>query len=169
MTHLAAVRGLDVLVRPQGYKRANGYSASDFHYDAQSAAVTCPQNKQLDFTREGEQKGQTIKIYRCRVKDCPAAALCKDRRGRRVIEIWAHTPAVQQMRKLLQTAPAQEQLSKRGQIIEKHFGQIKQNDAFRRWTVRGFDNVRTQWALINLISNLRALHRLWIHQKAELN
>src|SRR5262249_52164937 len=125
--------------------------------------------KQLDFTREGRQKGQTIKIYRCRIKDCPVAALCKDRRGRRAIEIWAHTPAVQDMRNRLQTAEAREQLSKRGQIIEKHFGQIKQNDGFRRWTVRGSENVRAQWALINLTSNLRALFSLWIRQKAELN
>lgn len=162
----ASARQHDVLVRPQGYRRQNGYSASDFHYDATSGTVTCPQKKQLDFTREALQKGQKVKIYRCRVKDCPAAALCKDKKGRRVIEIWSHTAAVQAMRERLKQAQAQEQLSQRGRIIERHFAQIKQHDGFRRWTVRGVENVRTQWALINLICNLRVLYSQWAPKKA---
>ena len=110
-----------------------------------------------------------IKQYRCRVKDCPVAALCKDKKGRRVIEAWPHTAAVQAMRQRLEQPQAQEQLSKRGRIIERHFGHIKQHDGFRRWTVRGAENVRTQWALLNLTMNLRALAKLWMSQKQQLN
>ena len=86
-----------------------------------------------------------------------------------MVEIWPHTPAVQQMRQRLKSVEAQEALSKRGRIIERHFGHIKQHDGFRRWTVRGADNVRTQWALINLTTNLRVLHKRWSQQKHHLN
>lgn len=167
----AAQRQLNVLVQPQdgGSHKAAGYSARDFHYDPVAGTVTCPQNKQLDYGGDARQKGQQVKRYRCHVKDCPVAHLCKDSKGRRVIEIWGHTAAVQQMRQRLKSLEAQEALSKRGRIIERHFGQIKQHEGFRRWTVRGADNVRTQWALINLSINLRALHKRWSRQKHHLN
>lgn len=167
----AAAQKLNVLVKPMegGKRKDNGYSARDFHYDASAGTVKCPQNQQLDFTRETLQKGQKIKQYRCRVKGCPVAALCKDKKGRRLIEVWPHTAEVQEMRKRLEHPQAQEQLSKRGRIIERHFGYIKQHDGFRRWTVRGFENVRTQWALLNLTMNLRALAKAWSGQKKQLN
>jgi len=166
-----AKRKLDLLVQPQdgGGHKAAGYSARDFQYDALAGTVTCPQNQRLDYGGEAQQKGQQVKRYRCHVKDCPVANLCKGSKGRRVIEIWQHTAAVQEMRKRLANPEARQMLKKRSQIIERHFGQIKQHDGFRRWTVRGADNVRTQWALINLTMNLRLLHRLWSKQKQHLN
>jgi len=167
----AAQRQLNVLVQPQdgGSHKPAGYSAQDFQYDPVAGTVTCPQNKQLNYVGEANQKGQQVKRYRCRVKGCPVAHLCKDSRGRRVIEIWGHTAAVQQTRQRLKSIEAQEALSKRGRIIERHFGHIKQHDGFRRWTVRGADNVRTQWALINLSINMRALHKCWSKPKNHLN
>jgi transposase len=159
----AAEQELNVLVQPKegGRKKDNGYSARHFHYDAATGTVTCPQKHSLDFGKEARVKGQTIKKYRCHVANCPAARWCKDSKGRRVIEIWNHTPAVQAMRMRLAQATAQQQLKKRGEIVERHFGHIKEHDGFRRWTVRGIENVRTQWALINLVSNLRVLYRHW--------
>jgi transposase/predicted RNase H-like nuclease len=168
---LAAEKQLAVLVTPRdgGAHKAEGYSARDFRYDAVVQSVTCPQNRQLDFGRETKQKGQFIKQYRCHVKDCPVASICKDKKGRRYIEIWPHTAAVQAMRDRLKQSEERERLAKRGQIVEKHFGHIKQHDGFRRWTVRGFENVQTQWAMLNLTINLRALAKLWATQNKQLN
>jgi transposase len=168
---LAAQRQLNVLVQPQdgGSHKAAGYSARDFQYDPVAETVTCPQNKPLDYAGEAKQKGQPVRRYRCHVKNCPVAHLCKDAKGRRVIEIWGHTAAVQQMRQRLKSTQARQTLSKRGRIIERHFGQIKQNEGFRRWTVRGADKVRTQWALLNLSINLRSIHKHWSKQKHLLN
>jgi transposase len=163
----AAVRNMNVLVRPQegGAIKDNGYSARDFKYDPVGETVTCPQNQTLDEGGQTRQKGHWIKRYRCHVTDCPAAPLCKDSKGRRVIEIWPHTAAVQAMRERLAQKQAQQQLSKRQEIIERHFGQIKQHEGFRRWTVGGLENVRTQWALINLVMNLRVLYRHWASRR----
>jgi transposase len=163
----AAERQLDVLVQPQegGSHKEKGYSARDFKYDSMSGTVTCPQKRQLEAGREIKQKGQWVKRYCCRAKDCPVAQQCQDPRGRRVIEIWRHTAAVQAMRERLAQAQAQQQLCRRGEIIERHFGQIKQHEGFRRWTVGGADNVRTQWALLNLIGNLRVLYTHWSGRK----
>jgi len=167
----AQTRNLNVLVQPQEgtCKKPEGYRSRDFQYDSQAQSVLCPQKQWLSYTGEVKQKGQLVRRYRCHIKDCPVAHLCKDRRGRRIIEIWPHTPAVQAMRHKLKDEETLKLLAKRGGIIEKHFGHLKQHDGFRRWTVRGVENVRTQWALLNLTMNLRLLARQWAAQKGHLN
>ena len=45
--------------------------------------------------------------------------------------------------------------------MEPIFGVIKQARGFRRWTVRGLANVRTQWALICTAFNLRKMYKAW--------
>ena len=46
-------------------------------------------------------------------------------------------------------------------MIERRFGQIKQHDSFRRWTVWGLEAVRTQWSLLCTTLNLRVLYKRW--------
>jgi transposase len=50
----------------------------------------------------------------------------------------------------------------RKQIVEPVFGQIKAARAFRRFSLRGFDQARSEWALICTVHNLTKLvrHRL---------
>ena len=112
-----------------------------------------------------KQKGQMVRIFRCDHHDCPVRAQCtKDQRNRRFVEIWSHTGAVQQMRARIKEAKAAAQLSKRGQIIERVFGHIKQHEGWRRWTARGLEAVDAQWALVCCAFNLRILHQKWALQ-----
>ena len=53
-------------------------------------------------------------------------------------------------------------LEKRKSIVELPFGHIKQHMGVRRWTVRGLENVRTQWALVSAAKNLWRLFRFWL-------
>ncbi len=46
-------------------------------------------------------------------------------------------------------------------IVEPVFGIIKEFMGFRRFTVRGLENVRTQWSLICTAFDLRKLYKLW--------
>jgi len=52
-------------------------------------------------------------------------------------------------------------LDQRGQIVELVFGYIKHIMAFRRWTFRGLDNVKTQWAMMCSVINLRKMYKVW--------
>jgi len=45
----------------------------------------------------------------------------------------------------------------RKQIVEPVFGQIKQARGFRQFLLRGFENVRCEWALICTVHNLLKL------------
>jgi transposase len=160
----AAENRMNLLVRPAGDAAAQTkpYHAHNFQYEPTSDRVICPQGQALSFARPMRQKGQSVRIYRCEIADCPVRANCtKDQRARRFVEIWPHTLAVQQMRARVQQPAAAAQLRRRRQVIERVFGHIKQHEGFRRWTVRGLEATSAQWALICCAINLRCLYRQW--------
>ena len=52
-------------------------------------------------------------------------------------------------------------LSLRKEIVEHLFGIVKAVDGFRRFTVRGLEKARAQWALVCTAVNLRKLYAWW--------
>jgi transposase len=159
----AAEQGLNVLVppkenAPQGDPR---FASRHFNYDALARTVTCPEGQRLDYEGHTTTDGLPVERYRCHCRDCPVRAQCtRDPKGRR-IEIWPHTPAVQAMRQRFRDPTQQARYRLRSQIVERRFGQIKQHDQFRRWTVWGWEAVQTQWSLVCAILNLRVLYKKW--------
>jgi hypothetical protein len=159
----AQASNLSVLVPPAEGKPAadNPYASQHFRYDAQARTVTCPQGRRLDHQGHTTRFGQRVERYHCHCRDCPVRAQCaRDPKGRH-IEIWPHTAVVQAMRAKLQEPLGQALHQQRRQIIERRFGQIKQHDGFRRWTVWGLESVRTQWSLLCATLNLRLLYKRW--------
>jgi transposase len=159
----AADHQMTVLVPPAEGTPAkdNPYATQHFHYDAPSQTVTCPQSRQLDHEGHTTKDGVRVERFRCHVRDCPVRAHCtRDPKGRQ-IEIRPHTVVVQAMREQLNDPATRRQWRRRGEIIEPRFGQLKAHDGFRRWTVGGLANVKTQWALLCATLNLRVLYRRW--------
>jgi len=159
----AQEKQLPVLVPPAEGKPAgnNPYASQHFSYNPQDRTVTCPQGRLLDHEGGTTRVGQRVERYRCHCRDCPMQAQCtRDPKGRE-IEIWPHTAVAQAMRAKLQEPIAHALYQQRSQLIERRFGQIKQHDGFRRWTVWGLEAVRTQWSLLCATLNLRILHKRW--------
>jgi hypothetical protein len=159
----AQEKQLPVLAPPAEGKPAhdNPYASQHFAYDAQAQTVTCPQSRQIDHEGHTTKAGQRVERYRCHHRDCPVRALCtRDPKGRQ-IEIWPHAQVVQAMRATLQEPWAHSLYQQRSQIVERRFGQLKQHDGFRRWTVWGLEAVRTQWSLLCTTLNLRVLYQRW--------
>jgi transposase len=159
----AAEKQINVLIPPiEGAPaRNNPFAASHFQYDPSTHRVTCPQGRCLDHEGGTTKNSQPVERFRCHVRDCPVRGQCtRDPKGRQ-IEIWPHTAVVQAMRQRLADPLVREQWQRRSSIIEPRFAQIKAHDGFRRWTVRGLENVRTQWALLCATLNLRVLYRPW--------
>lgn len=71
----------------------------------------------------------------------------------------APTPndAAARMRQKLQTAPGRAAYARRKAVVEPAFGQIKEARGFRRFLLRGLEQVRGEWALICTGHNLRKL------------
>lgn len=163
----ASQHGMQVLARPAEGAPAgeNRYASQHFHYDAQRHSVTCPEGRLLDHEGQTTKKGQHVERFRCHHRDCPVRDQCtRDPKGRQ-IEIRPHREVVQAMREQLQQPHQLEKLRRRSTIIEPRFAHIKQHDGFRRWSFRGLDGVRAQWAMLCATLNLRILYRHWKAKK----
>jgi len=147
----------------EGSRRAaeHPYHAHHFRYEAAAGTVTCPQGRLLEACGSKPREGQTVSVYRCRHGDCAARAACCGKSKARMMEVWPHTAVVQAHRAKLAGAGAQAALRARGRLIEWLWAVIKEQVGFRRWSVRGLEKVRTQWALICAAVNLRALLKVW--------
>jgi len=159
----AAAQQRPVLVPPAEGKPAqdNPYAAQHFTYDAAAHTVTCPQGRQLDHEGHTTKAGVRVERFRCHCRDCPVRDQCtRDPKGRQ-LEVWPHTPVVQAMRERLRQPQGAATYARRQTIIEPRFGQLKHHDGFRRWTVWGLANVRTQWSVLCATLNLRILYRRW--------
>lgn len=83
--------------------------------------------------------------------DVPTTAV----RGR----IPKDTTKQERMSRKLRTKKGRETYSKRKHIVEPVFGQIKEARGFRRFLLRGLENVSAEWDLICLTHNLLKLFR----------
>jgi len=157
--------GYDVVTPPPSAWRdtSNPYHASRFRHDPARQVVVCPQGRELPLHHVRQKSVGPVEIYRSAkvCKDCPVRALCtRDRHGRS-IDIQPGHAAVVACHQRWQRPSTAELYALRAPTIEPVFAQIKQQMGFRRWTVRGLQNVRSQWAMLATTWNLRVIFRHW--------
>ena len=70
-----------------------------------------------------------------------------------------HLSAKERMERLLRTKKGKKAYGKRKETVEPVFGQIKDVRGFRRFLLRGIENVKGEWQLICLTHNLLKLYR----------
>jgi len=161
----AEEKGYEVLVSPGSDETKEGeYRASQFEYDALNDCVICPEGQLLSYERTKRNRRQkyAVRVYRGRsCSECPVRDQCTGERRGRSIEIAPHHLARIRQRRKRQDPKNQQLLAMRKQIVEPTFGWIKEAHGFRRWSVRGLENVRTQWALVCTAINLAKLYKLW--------
>jgi transposase len=161
----AEARGMNVLVSLRGEPDAKGeYSKPYFRYDAQSDVYICPKGERLVQVGMNKSHATTQHpdvIYRCHNKTCPVRAACtKDAKGRQIRRTYGDEARERQARKQFDPR-LRVLLSLRKEIVEHLFGIVKGLDGFRRFTVRGLEKVRAQWALVCTAVNLRKLYAWW--------
>jgi len=148
------------------------YSAARFVYQQEKDQCVCPRGEILSFWKtkpKDRTRPTTVRLYRCQsFAECPVRWLCSDSKSGRTIEIGPHHQAVMRQRIKQQDPVKAALLKKRNQIVERIFARIKEEFGFRRWTVRGLDNVDTQWSLISTVVNLRVLYQCWLMGKVVL-
>jgi hypothetical protein len=166
-------RGYGVLVPvPESSDKRGRFSHSDFSYDESEDVYICPEGKRLTYQRTSPNSHSKylVRHYHCRhANDCPVRWACSPQKKGRTIIRGEHEAAVSRQREKQKSVPNQEILQSRKWIVEPVFGQIKENMGFRRWTVRGMENVRTQWSLICTTFNLKKLYRYWLAGALVLN
>ena len=166
----AETKGFDVLVNvsPATLKKLkNPFHQHNFTYDAENDIYYCPYGGQLRLMSKSKdaKTGLISRRYKCiNFKDCPYRHKCSnDKTGRKIkVGPEEHRQARKRNIQRIQEPENSEKLRKRNQIVEHTFGEIKRILGFRRWTVRGLDNVNAQWAMLCSIVNIKKIYKAWV-------
>jgi transposase len=162
----AEERDYGVLVNVERKSRDRGrdeFQRSNFTYVESEDCVMCPLGKRLEYCYTDNSKNPPRRRYQCReFRDCPRRWECsRSKKGRMVMVSQEHRVLKRQKEKQLDDT-MKALLRKRGAIVEKTFGSIKEGMQFRRLTVAGLDNVKAQWSIICTAFNLRKLYKQWL-------
>ena len=162
----AAREGRRVLVpATNDPKRSNPYDKSHFRYRPEIDAYICPEGQTLNFSKVVRRRGEPeVRRYRAGAatcRSCPALGACTTNMRGRTVEAGLHELLLSRHRLLMDTRWARALYKKRGCLIEPVFGILKEQQAARRFLLRGTQNVRAEWSLIATAFNLRTLYRTW--------
>jgi transposase len=148
---------------PVSHETLGPYDKSKFSYDAERDVYVCPKGETLPFERLDRPRKRQAKlaVYRCHNGQCPVRSECTKDRGGRTVRRSPDDAAMRAQRDRQRDPEIAALYTHRKVMIEPIFAQVKWIVGFRRFTVRGLENVRTQWALICTTLNLKKLIKSW--------
>ena len=144
--------------------RKKRFRSESFPYDEHKDEFICPADKRLTYretrnytTQNGYQTER--RYYECdHCADCPLKPECTRAKGNRRIQMSFRLRNFRaQARNNLLSEEGQILRSKRATEVETVFGQIKHNQAFRRFMLRGLEKTTTEWGLLCLAHNMKKL------------
>lgn len=140
------------------------YRVENLDYDEEQDEFICPQGKRLKYAETREQltaNGYPTerRIYECEdCSQCPVKQVCTRAAGNRRVRISFRLKQYrQQARENLLSEQGKTLRSQRPVDVETVFGHFKQNWGFRRFMLRGLENVKTEWGLLSIAHNLSKL------------
>lgn len=149
--------------------RENRYHKDNFQYDELTDSYRCPEGRTLIFRRLNEKTTQSgyrqkIRIYESiDCQDCPVAGECKKCAGNRTINVSPRWEGYKmQARSNLASDEGVRLRRRRGVDVESVFGDIKMNQEYRRFRLRGLDKVNVEFGLLSMAHNTKKI-ALTIH------
>ena len=110
--------------------------------------------KNLEHLESAQRPGRSIEAF---------IATERQKHGERKVAGRGRLPKgatrVERMKRKLQTKAGAAIYAARKGIVEPVFGQIKQGRGFRRFSLRGFEKVKAEWALVCATHNLLKMYR----------
>jgi len=136
-----------------------GFSKSDFPYDAEHDVYQCPQAHRLSYVY-AKEKGKKL-VYRitdCRLcHRCPSWGTCTNSKEGRSIVRLLHETEREQFERQYQTPELQEIYQRRKARVEHPFGHIKQNLKTTYFLIRGRLGALAEISLAALCFNIRRI------------
>lgn len=143
------------------------FTPEHWEYNKKEKYYVCPNGKRLRYraTQESKARGgliQRVERYECEsCTECFMKEACTSGKGNRSIsrnERWLRLKGKAQ--KVLEEEQYKALRKQRSVEIETVFGQIKGNQGYRRFLLRGTGKVSTEWGLLCLGYNIKQLFRL---------
>jgi transposase len=142
-------------------------NAANWEYNKKENYYICPNGKKL--TSKGMKEEKTGSGYPILVElyECESCAYCRLKKrctktgGNRTIGRNERLLRLKRKaRRVLEGERYRELRKRRSVEVETVFGQIKGNQGYRRFLLRGMQKVSTEWGLLSFGYNLKQLYRL---------
>ena len=152
---------------PQAPAPTDAYHKDRFTYDPSSDTFTCPQGQSVPFRglmarARGQPPARRYRAAKAACDACPVRAACTTSTTKgRTITIGPDDAVLRAHRAVMATAAARTAYRRRKTLPEPAFGILKEQQAARRFLLRGLTNVQAEWALLATAFNLRTLARVW--------
>jgi len=149
-------------------KRKEDISKSEnWEYDKKGKYYVCPDGRRLVFKERKEKKTDsgykiTVDRYECEsCKYCRLKKQCTKAKGNRTVERNEKLIRLKRKAKRVLNDERYMELRKQRSVeVETVFGQIKGNQGYRRFLLRGLEKVSTEWGLLVLGYNFKQLFRV---------
>ena len=147
-----------------GPRKDKPFHASNFKYDENKDVMICPELKELKFFEIDSSKNKRYKVrkYKCKdYEDCPKRWDCSNSKTGREVKLNPFYKIIEKQIEYQELEVNKEKLKRRKALIEPIFALIKEIDGFRRFTVKGLENAKTQWSMICTSVNLKKMYKFW--------
>lgn len=138
------------------------FAVQNLHYNSEQDYLVCPMGQQMDCIGKSKRissNGYQSTISRYQAKSCngcPLRGMCHKAQGNRIIEINHRLNELkEEVRKLLNSEEGLKHRSKRPIEVEAVFGQMKSNNKFNRFTMKGLAKTNLEFGLMAIGHNLR--------------
>jgi transposase len=151
------------------YEKTRKYQTDMFHkdhfpHDEESDSYECPGGRKLRYKETQKRRTSTgyeteQRVYECEdCSGCTLAEQCKKGQGNRSIRINPRLEAYKaQARANLESEQGRQLRKLRGIEIESVFGDIKWNQGYRRFRLRGREKVNVEFGLLSMAHNIKKI------------
>jgi len=167
-------KGIDAYVKYNYFhkeqKRAiknNPFLSQNLFYNKEKDFYVCPMGQHMQNIGQSKRtssNGYDAKVTRYQAKrceGCPLRGLCHQAEGNRTIEVNYRLKELKEKAKeLLNCELGLAHRSKRPIEVEAVFGQLKSNNKFSRFTLRGLEKVNLEFGLMAMAHNLRKMAKI---------
>jgi len=145
----------------------NPFLSQNLFYNKEKDFYVCPMGQRMEKIKEAKRtsgNGYEASVSRyqaIRCDGCPLRGMCHKSKENRIIEINYRLKELKNKAKaLLNSELGLAHRSKRPIEVEAVFGQLKSNNKFTRFSLRGLDKVNLEFGLMALAHNLRKMAKI---------
>jgi len=143
-------------------QKNNPFLQQNLYYNKERDFYVCPMGQRMEFVGKGTRESSNgytsqVSYYSARrCEGCPMRGQCHKSQGNRVIQVNHRLNELKaKARERLTSETGRFHRSKRPVEVEAVFGQMKSNNRFNRFSMRGLDKVNMEFALMCIGHNLR--------------
>lgn len=144
-----------------GEAKKKRFNRINFIYNQKEDKIFCPEGREM-LPQEIEEKEtdngykQQIRKYKGNCRGCKYLHLCSKSPGGRTIQFNKKLEKFKRLAKKNLCSPLGIRLRKKRSVeVETVFGDIKMNQGFRRFNLRGFEKVNTEFGLVVMAHNIK--------------